>query len=191
MFEDLGQVFIVLFQEIESGRIVEGNEDGVIGDADIAVDSPLGVAVIPYERGGIALLDLASGVFTDLLAAEQAIAAGAAIVDADQHRAYVLAGQALAEVDLEARQVTRWIPFAPPRDFHAGRMALAASCGKAYVACQTLAEVNLENGEWELIADVGQCPAAVAHVPGLGALYAARGEQLYSSYHRCDPGEGR
>jgi hypothetical protein len=162
------------------------------GPLDLALDSSLGVAVIPHAGGGVSLLDLGSLVFTEVLAAPdgQAILPGAVVVDAERHQAYVLAGQALAEIDLEARKLVRWIAFQPAHDFHAAQMALAASCGRVYLACDGLAEVDLETGEWEGITDLGQCPAAIAHAPSLGALFAARGDQIYSAYHRCDPGGG-
>ncbi len=38
-FEDVGQVFVMFFELVGVGCIVEGEEDGVIADADIAVDA--------------------------------------------------------------------------------------------------------------------------------------------------------
>ncbi len=38
-FEDLGQVFVMGFEQVRMGGIVEGNDDGVIANADIAVDA--------------------------------------------------------------------------------------------------------------------------------------------------------
>lgn len=38
-FEFLGQVLVVVTQEFSVGCVVEGNEDGVVGDADVAVES--------------------------------------------------------------------------------------------------------------------------------------------------------
>ena len=37
--EFLGQVFVVVAQELGVGGVVEGNEDGVVGDTDVAVQS--------------------------------------------------------------------------------------------------------------------------------------------------------
>jgi hypothetical protein len=53
--EDLGQVLIVFSEQVWSGGIVEGHEDGVIGNPYIAVDSPEDggseVAGIPGGKG--------------------------------------------------------------------------------------------------------------------------------------------
>jgi len=39
MLENVRQILVVFLQEIGDRRIVEGNDDGVIGYADITVDS--------------------------------------------------------------------------------------------------------------------------------------------------------
>jgi hypothetical protein len=198
--------FRALALDTERNRLFIASEHGILsvdltrnrplpvlsleGATDLAVDPDLALAVIPHSGGGVSLLDLASGSFTEMLAApeRQAITPGAVVVDTGQHRAYVLVGRALAEIDLESRKLARWIAFEPARDFHSAHIALAASCGRLYLACDDLADLDLATGQWEAIAELGQCPAAIAHAPSLGALFAVRGDRIYSAYHRCDPG---
>jgi hypothetical protein len=66
VFEDLGQVLIMFFEQVRVGSVVEGDEDGVIAHPDIAVDSAEDggseVGSIPGgERMAEALAELVAG----------------------------------------------------------------------------------------------------------------------------------
>ncbi len=171
----------LLVVDWKANRVLSNRSPGA---RELAVDSSRGLAVVVRPRGEITMLELASGAEAVL---GEAASAGGVAIDSEQGRAWVVTGREWVEIDLEARQVARRVAFDPERDFGGAGAAVATACGRLYLACGELVEVNLEDGRWSPIATLGGCPAPLAHLANLGALFTIQGGQIHSAYHHCEP----
>jgi len=161
---------------------------------DLAIDPATQTALVAHAGAGITLLDLTLwGRFgmeipsTEIPLPPHAQTPSGVAIDSEQGRGYALAGSQWFEIDLNTRQIARRAAVQPERNFAGGRIVFAGSCGRLYVACGDLAEVNLDTGAWRSISRLDGCPAPVVSAPFVGALFLIQQGRLSSPLTICSP----